>query len=286
MTGDIELEEIDLTDDSAEDDAFNYPGLCNFGGKTETEPGLLIGAELEERQDVVCEEGVLKIPKGKVLNTIQPGAAWGIEDGVITVGYAHDNTIVEYPWDEETGDEETGTTREAPTPSRAGVIKSCVIRALTAEDTDGVTPTTHNQRPIINNGELIIPLCQTIHEAGGTSDINKPSPGAIRGLIIDDGSENPGAGACHGITDGIIYIDLKNLYAKAESNNLTFDDKWFTVEDNIVSLKEEALKEVVDELVNEMSVEVNASGLLEKTEYGDLKANTAGTLSLNTIVEY
>jgi hypothetical protein len=278
---DTELEELDLTDDSAEDDAFNYPGLCNFGGETETEPGLLIGAELEDRNDIVCEEGVLKIPKGKVLNTIQPGAEWGIEDGVITVGYAHDNTIVESPWDEE-----TGTTREVPTPSRAGVIKSCVIRALTAEDTGGVEPHTHNQRPIINNGELIIPLCQTIEEAGGTSDVNKPSPGAIRGLIVDDGSENPASGACHGITDGIIYINLKELYARVASNNFSFSEDWFVVEDNKVSIKEEALKEVVDELVNEMSVEVNASGLLEKTEYGELKANTAGTLSLDTIVTY
>lgn len=281
MTGDIELEEIDLTDDSAEDDAFNYPGLCNFGGETETEPGLLIGAELEDRKDIVCEEGVLKIPKGKVFNTIQPGAEWGIEDGVITVGYAHDNAISENP-----PDDETGTTREATQPTRAGVIKSCVIRALTAEDTGGVEPSKQNQRPIINNGELIIPLCQTILEAGGTSDINKPSPGAIRGLVIDEGNEASASGACHGIVDGIIHIDLKAFCKKSDLNNFSFSEDWFVVEDNKVSIKEEALKEVVDELVNEMSVEVNASGLLEKTEYGDLKANTAGTLSLNTIVEY
>jgi hypothetical protein len=290
IMSDTELEELDLTDDSAEDDAFNYPGLCNFGGETETEPGLLIGAELEERQDVVCEEGVLKIPKGKVLNTIQPGAAWGIEDGVITVGYAHNTQLKKNSGggDGEEGGEGGTQSRERETNGETngeniipGVLKSCEIRKVTSDDTGGNEPVTTSQSPVINQGNLILPLCQA-GEYTGKSDPNSYSPGMVAGFEV------VGGGACCSITDGVLRINLSDFCTtnNLESSLPIFDEEWFTVKENTVSLKKEALQNVVDELVNEMSVEVTATGLLEKTEYGDLKANTAGNLSLQTNVSY
>jgi hypothetical protein len=67
---------------------------------------------------------------------------------------------------------------------------------------------------------------------------------------------------------------------------IEFDPLFFVVENGTVSLKEDALNEIVEEAINEIGVEVVGEGLIESTFRGDLKANTAGTLSLNTTVSY
>lgn len=65
-----------------------------------------------------------------------------------------------------------------------------------------------------------------------------------------------------------------------------FDEQWFIVTDNKVTLNEEKLDTLVNEAINELGVEVTGEGLVESTFRGNLVANTQGTLTLNTEVSY
>jgi hypothetical protein len=69
---------------------------------------------------------------------------------------------------------------------------------------------------------------------------------------------------------------------------LTFDEKWFIVTNNNVTLNEEQLNTVIDEVVNTLNVDIEVYGLLEHTNNstGKLNAITKGNLTLDTNVTY
>lgn len=98
-------------------------------------------------------------------------------------------------------------------------------------------------------------------------------------LIAGDGiSIEPIESAIHST---VYTISVTNSYITPD-----FDPEWFDVVNGQVTLKQSALNTVIDEAVNEISVEVNGSGLIESTFRGNLTANTSGTLTLNTNVSY
>ena len=57
----------------------------------------------------------------------------------------------------------------------------------------------------------------------------------------------------------------------------TFDPAYFIVQDHNVSLNTQAISGLVDEVLGEISVDVNVEGLVEHTEYGELKASGQGS---------
>ncbi|MDO5450490.1 MAG: hypothetical protein Q4F30_06345 [Akkermansia sp.] len=57
----------------------------------------------------------------------------------------------------------------------------------------------------------------------------------------------------------------------------TFDPAYFIVQDHNVSLNAQAISDLVDEVLGEISVDVNVEGLVEHTEYGELKASGQGS---------
>lgn len=138
----------------------------------------------------------------------------------------------------------------------AGVISSATIAA------------TSSKTPMINNGQIVFPLAQA---GGHPESTTQDTPGAISGIEYAEG-------LCLGIVDGVVQIP------KPTEN--TFDAEWFTVDGNTVSLRQDALESVINELADEMSVEVTGSGVLEATYAGTLKANTSGSLTLDTYVTY
>lgn len=78
----------------------------------------------------------------------------------------------------------------------------------------------------------------------------------------------------------------KSFTVHAKISEIEFDPLFFIVENGTVTLKEDALNELVNEAINEIGVEVMGEGLIESTFKGELKANTSGTLTLNTSVSY
>lgn len=126
------------------------------------------------------------------------------------------------------------------------------------------------KKPTFVNGDLNIPLAQAPTGAcDGTVDDDTP------GGIVGAGYSSDGF---FRIFNGFIRIPKPTIYE--------FDPEWFEVIDGQVTLKDDALASVIEELASEMSVEVEGSGVLEQTYRGTLKANTAGTLTLNTNVSY
>ena len=124
------------------------------------------------------------------------------------------------------------------------------------------------KKPTVVSGTLNLPLAQA---GAGQEATTEDTPGGLVGIgYSEDG--------CFGITDGVARIPRPESYE--------FDPEWFKVIDGQVRLKPEALASVVEELADEMSVEVTGTGVLEQTYAGTLKANTAGSLSLETLVTY
>ena len=138
----------------------------------------------------------------------------------------------------------------------AGVISSATIAA------------TSSKTPTINNGEIVFPLAQAKADPQATT---ADTPGAISGIEYAEGF-------CLGIVDGVVQIPKPKEYM--------FDADWFTVDGDTVSLRQDALESVINELADEMSVEVTGSGILEETYAGTLRANTSGSLTLDTNVTY
>ena len=126
------------------------------------------------------------------------------------------------------------------------------------------------KKPTFNNGDLNIPLAQApVDSCNGTVDDD--TPGGIVGIGYSE--------------DGV--FSIKDGYARIpRPATYEFDSDWFEVVDGQVRLKQEALASVVEELADEMSVEITGSGILEQTYAGTLKANTAGSLTLDTLVTY
>ena len=147
------------------------------------------------------------------------------------------------------------------TVARANGTTEGVIGSISIESTT-------SKVPVISQGSIIIPLAQAVE---GELSTSIHTPGAISGIEYTEG-------ACLGIVDGVVRIPKPKYY--------TFDSDWFTVDGDTVSLRQDALESVINELTDEMSVEVTGSGILEETYAGTLKANTSGSLTLNTNVTY
>ena len=145
----------------------------------------------------------------------------------------------------------------ADTVGGAGLLVSAEFKKL------------QGKKPTLISGTLNLPLAQAPTGAcNGTVD---DTPGGIVGIGYSE--------------DGV--FSIKDGYARIpRPATYEFDSDWFEVVDGQVRLKQEALASVVEELADEMSVEVTGTGLLEQTYAGTLKANTAGSLTLDTLVTY
>lgn len=135
-------------------------------------------------------------------------------------------------------------------------------------------------------------------KAGGISiigqdpiQVNESTSGDVTTFTISTTSDNDtisliagdGISITSGEEDGIKTFTISST---ASSIEYDFDSNWFTVTNNSVTLKESAIDAIVTEAVNELSVQVEGSGLIESTFRGSLTASTEGSLSLNTFVSY
>ena len=243
-----DYEEYDLTGEDGEDSALNFTSLAQFGNGQAVIPGLLKGAIVDaEASEPYARNGLLHIPAGEIEGTTTPTANSATGRFGIVGSVQPGNA-----WGIADGLIYVGVADAGS----AGVISSANFKAL-----QGKTPT-------FTGGALNLPLAQATLGVNGTSE---DTPGGLVGIgYSDDG--------CFGIVDGYARIPKPTRYE--------FDPEWFEVIDGQVTLKGDALASVIEELASEMSVEVEGSGVLEQTYRGTLKANTAGSLTLNTNVSY
>lgn len=60
-----------------------------------------------------------------------------------------------------------------------------------------------------------------------------------------------------------------------------FDPQWFIVSGNYITLNSDTINQIVQEAVNEISLDVQVTGLVEATAYGDLSTSTSASGSLD-----
>lgn len=164
-----------------------------------------------------------------------------------------------------------------------------------------------------NNGLLTVPLPAAAEYSSGT--ITSSSPGLIGGVDFSktDTTSEIDAGMiklaaanasahCDGTTDGTpggIYgigygttdtFEISKGYVKIpRPNGYTFDTQWFDVVNGQVTLKEAALEDVINELVDELAVNIDVTTDLEHVNViqGEkiIRATSDATLTLDTLVK-
>lgn len=185
--------------------------------------------------------------------------AWA-EDGILHIPQGRINSVAAADsWGVDNGNIYIGRANG----NSAGVISDCDIDTVAA--------------PILENGKIKFPLAQYDGKCPGNVDPEGSCSGSV---------DTPGAISSAEYADGDSFRIDNGVLKIPKPEEYQFDTEWFEVTDGLVTLKQDALATVVDELAAEMSVEVTGTGVLEETYAGTLKANTSGNLTLDTFVTY
>ncbi len=145
--------------------------------------------------------------------------------------------------------------------------------------------------PRVSQGQVLFPRVGTGTEREPLANYNNApvanNIGTVRGIEFRADIDSPR------IADGMVQlVEPSGSDVDDESIVYEFDPAWFVVDGTAVSINTAALDELVAEAVDELSVNVTASGVLTSTEFGDIEFATSTTdaslanLSLDTNVAY
>jgi hypothetical protein len=122
----------------------------------------------------------------------------------------------------------------------------------------------------INDGVIKLAVANASSYCDGATD---GTPGGVYGIGYSSGSTPS-------IDNGVIKIPRPSSY--------TFDSNWFDVSDGQVTLKQTALEDVINELVDELAVNIDVTTDLERVTAKDgeklIRATSDATLTLDTFV--
>lgn len=126
---------------------------------------------------------------------------------------------------------------------------------------------THFYIDQVHIGAIELQVCSHNQEGSGSGSYGSGS-GSEAGSEAGSGSDGSGSdsGSDSGSCDCIRYV---------------FDPAWFIVTGNAVTLNTDTINELVQEAVDEITLDVQVNGLVEATAYGNLTTNTSGSGSLD-----
>lgn len=139
--------------------------------------------------------------------------------------------------------------------------------------------------PHLSNGHALLPYADTV----------KNAIGALAGVNVSYEPLSTFSSANNRIERGILYLTVpigSNGGGSGSGSvsgsscgcvNYQFDPTWFTINGSTVTFNEEAINSLVQEVVDEIKVEVQASGILESNAYGTLKVNTSAEQPIDSI---
>ncbi len=143
--------------------------------------------------------------------------------------------------------------------------------------------------PRVSQGQVLFPRLSTGTTREPLANFNNSpvadNAGTVCGIEYRSDIDAPR------IADGV--VQLVGAGSDVDGSSLyVFDPGWFTVTGSYVTLKPEAIDDVVAEAVGELAVNVTAHGVLSSTAFGSLGYNTTatssslGALALDTKVAY
>ena len=144
------------------------------------------------------------------------------------------------------------------------------VPSLVAGDGITINPLPHNVLEIASTGgssDIVVEAGESVDVTANsgppkTYTVHAQSVSIIAGDGINVTSSQHGRVTAYTIGASVILPD--------------FDSNWFIVQNNVVTFNEEKLLQLVEEIANNATVEINVTGIVDEVKTGRVQVNTTG----------